>query len=142
MSGITTTTEHPIAREIVPAPHVGNKPPRRARTKLPRKCSATLMTGSLRYVEHKTRRKKSRKPAKAFSKRNWVWSRAEEKTPIPHIRDGFDFLGYHLFRCDKPTKGNIAGVFMQPTGKSLKRIKQKMKEMTGRKTLNDDYLHK
>ena len=48
----------------------------------------------------------------------------------------------HIFRCNKPTNGNIVGVFMQPTEKGLKRIKQKMKEMTGRKTLNDDYLHK
>ena len=48
----------------------------------------------------------------------------------------------HIFRCNKPTKGNIVGVFIQPTEKGLKRIKQKIKEMTGRKTLNDDYLHK
>jgi len=67
---------------------------------------------------------------------------SEEKTTITHIIDGFDFLGYHIFRCNKPTNGNIAGVFMQPTEKGLKRIKQKIKEMTGRKTLNDDYLHK
>jgi RNA-directed DNA polymerase len=67
---------------------------------------------------------------------------SEEKTTITHIIDGFDFLGYHIFRCDKPTNGNIVGVFMQPTEKGLKRIKQKIKEMTERKTLNDDYLHK
>ena len=67
---------------------------------------------------------------------------SEEKTTITHIMDGFDFLGYHIFRCNKPTKGNIVGVFIQPTEKGLKRIKQKIKEMTERKTLNDDYLHK
>ena len=31
---------------------------------------------------------------------------------------------------------------MQPTEKGLKRTQQKIKEMTDRKTLNDDYLHK
>ena len=67
---------------------------------------------------------------------------SEEKTAITHILDGFDFLGYHIFRCNKPTKGNIIGVFMQPTEKGLKRMKQNIKEMTDKKTLNDDYLHK
>ena len=67
---------------------------------------------------------------------------SEEKTVITHIIDGFDFLGYHIFRCNKPTNGNIIGVFMQPTEKGLKRTKQKIKEMTEKKTLNDDYLHK
>src|SRR5207248_11298403 len=67
---------------------------------------------------------------------------SEEKTTITHIIDGFDFLGYHIFRCNKPTKGNIIGVFMQPTEKGLKRMKQKIREMTDKKTRNDDYLHK
>jgi RNA-directed DNA polymerase len=67
---------------------------------------------------------------------------SEEKTVITHITDGFDFLGYHIFRCNRATDGNIIGVFMQPTEKGLKRIKQKIKEMTEKKTLNDDYLHK
>src|SRR5260370_5326072 len=67
---------------------------------------------------------------------------SEEKTTITHIIDGFDFLGYHIFRCNKPTKGHIIGLFMQPTEKGLKRMKQKIKEMTDKKALNDDYLHK
>jgi len=67
---------------------------------------------------------------------------SEEKTVITHISDGFDFLGYYIFRCNRTTDGNIIGVFMQPTEKGLKRIKQKIKEMTDKKTLNDDYLHK
>lgn len=67
---------------------------------------------------------------------------SEEKTVITHIIDGFDFLGYHIFRCNRTSNGNIVGVFMQPTEKGLKRTKQKIKEMTNKKTLNDDYLHK
>ena len=67
---------------------------------------------------------------------------SEEKTVITHIIDGLDFLGYHIFRCNRITDGNIIGVFMQPTEKGLKRMKQKIKEMTDKKTLNDDYLHK
>ena len=39
-------------------------------------------------------------------------------------------------------EGTPQGGIVQPTEKGLKRIKQKIKEMTGRKTLNDDYLHK
>src|SRR5439155_6377704 len=38
---------------------------------------------------------------------------SEEKTVITHIIDGFEFLGYHIFRCNKPTNGNVIGVFMQ-----------------------------
>lgn len=67
---------------------------------------------------------------------------SEEKTAITHIIDGFDFLGYHIFRCDKPTNGKIVGVFARPAEKGLKRTMQKIKEMTDKKTLNDDYLHK
>jgi RNA-directed DNA polymerase len=67
---------------------------------------------------------------------------SEEKTKITHIQEGFNFLGYHIFRCDKPTDRQRVGVFVQPTEKGLKRIQLKIKEMTGRKTLNDDYLYK
>src|SRR6266446_2741871 len=58
---------------------------------------------------------------------------SEEKTVITHIIDGFDFLGYHIFRCDRTSDGNIIGVFMQPTEKGLKRVKQKIKDMTEKK---------
>jgi RNA-directed DNA polymerase len=67
---------------------------------------------------------------------------SEEKTMITHIKDGFNFLGYHIFRCDQPSNRRIVGVFVQPTEKGLKGIKQKIKEMTTRKTLRDDYVHK
>lgn len=67
---------------------------------------------------------------------------SEEKTTITHIRDGFNFLGYHVFRCDQPSDRRTVGVFVQPTEKGLKSMKQKIKEMTTRKTLRDDYVHK
>ncbi len=66
---------------------------------------------------------------------------SEEKTTITHVRDGFNFRGYHVFRCDQPSDRRAVGVFVQPTEKGLKRMKQKMKEMTTRKTLQDDYVH-
>lgn len=67
---------------------------------------------------------------------------SEEKTTITHIRDGLNFLGYHVFRCDQPTDRRTVGVFVQPTEKGLKSMKQKIKEMTTRKTLRDDYVYK
>ncbi len=67
---------------------------------------------------------------------------SEEKTSITHITDGFDFLGYHIFRNEKPADRKVVGVFVQPTAKGLKRMKLKIKSMTTRKTLNDDYIRK
>jgi RNA-directed DNA polymerase len=67
---------------------------------------------------------------------------SEEKTSITHITDGFDFLGYHIVRNEKPSDQKAVGVFVQPTAKGLKRMKLKIKLMTTRKTLNDDYVRK
>jgi RNA-directed DNA polymerase len=67
---------------------------------------------------------------------------SEEKTSLTHITDGFDFLGYHIFRNEKPADRKAVGVFIQPTAKGLKRMKQKVKQMTTSKTLNDDYVRK
>lgn len=67
---------------------------------------------------------------------------SEEKTKITHIVDGFEFLGFRIFRCDKPTDGRKVGVFMRPTEKGLKRVQAKIKTMTTRSTLDDDYPYK
>jgi len=67
---------------------------------------------------------------------------SEEKTRITHIEDGFDFLGYRLVRCNTPSNGRKVGVFIRPSEKSVKRIQAKIKAMTTRSTLNDDYLLK
>ncbi len=49
---------------------------------------------------------------------------------------------YHIILFLTTTDHYLIGVFMQPTEKGLKRTMQKIQEMTEKKTLNDDYLHK
>jgi RNA-directed DNA polymerase len=67
---------------------------------------------------------------------------SDEKTKITHIEDGFEFLGFRMFRCNKPSNGRKVGVFMQPTEKGLKRVQAKIKAMTTRSSINDDYVYK
>ena len=67
---------------------------------------------------------------------------SEEKTKITHIEDGFEFLGFRIFRCNKPSNGRKVGVFMRPTEKGLKRVQAKIKAMTTSSTTNDDYTNK
>jgi len=67
---------------------------------------------------------------------------SDEKTKITHIEDGFEFLGFRIFRCNKPANGRKVGIFMRPTEKGLKRVQAKIKAMTTRSTINDDYVYK
>lgn len=67
---------------------------------------------------------------------------SEGKTKLTHITDGFDFLGYHIFRNERPRDRLRVGVFIQPTKVALGRVKLKIKEMTTSRTLVDDYLTK
>ena len=79
---------------------------------------------------------------KAFLRDELGLELSEEKTKITHIVDGFEFLGYRIFRCNKPSDGRKVGVFMRPTEKGLKRVQAKIKAMTARSTINDDYPYK
>ncbi len=79
---------------------------------------------------------------KAFLRDEMGLELSEEKTKITHIEDGFDFLGFRIFRCNKPSDGRKVGVFMRPTEKGLKRVQAKIKTMTTRSTTNDDYANK
>jgi RNA-directed DNA polymerase len=67
---------------------------------------------------------------------------SEEKTKLTHINEGFDFLGYHIFRNPKPRNRRRVGLFVIPAKANLERVRQKIREMTSRKALNDDYLNK
>jgi hypothetical protein len=67
---------------------------------------------------------------------------SDEKTKITHVRDGFDFLGFHVFRNDTPTDHRKVGTFVVPTERSQQRVRQKIHDMTGRNTSSDDYLYK
>lgn len=63
-----------------------------------------------------------------------------EKTHIPHVNNGFDFLGYHVRRYvsgqDRPK------MLVTPTRKAQERLKAKVKEMTARKRYKDQPLLK
>jgi len=67
---------------------------------------------------------------------------SEEKTKITHIEEGFEFLGFRIFRCNKASNRRKVGVFVRPTDKGLKGVQVKIKAMTTRSTLNDDYVYK
>jgi hypothetical protein len=62
---------------------------------------------------------------------------SEEKTKITHVNDGFDFLGFHIQRV-KPEGKWV--VHLRPAEKTTKRVKAKIKELTGRNwTWMDEY---
>ena len=62
---------------------------------------------------------------------------SEEKTKITHVNDGFDFLGFHIQRVRPEGKWAI---HLRPAGKTTKRVKAKIKELTGRNwTWMDEY---
>ena len=60
-----------------------------------------------------------------------------EKTKITHVNDGFDFLGFHIQRT-KPEGKWV--VHLRPSERTTKRVKRKIKELTGRNwTWMDEY---
>ncbi|WP_342769150.1 group II intron maturase-specific domain-containing protein [Flexivirga caeni] len=62
---------------------------------------------------------------------------AEEKTHTVHIDDGFDFLG---FRVQRHTQWgtNRRRVYTYPSNRAVKTVRRKVKELTGRQTINQD----
>lgn len=79
---------------------------------------------------------------KAFLQDDLGLELSEEKTTITHVTDGFDFLGFHIFRNTTPRNGRRVGTFVRPAGKCVQRVKLKVKEMTSRKTHRDDEVSK
>lgn len=63
-----------------------------------------------------------------------------EKTPITHVNDGFDFLGYHVQRY--VSKNDRPKMLVTPSSKAQERLKTKIKEMTGRSRYQDKPLLK
>jgi RNA-directed DNA polymerase len=59
---------------------------------------------------------------KAFLRDEMGLELSEEKTKITQIEEGFEFLGFRIFRCTTPSDGRKVGVFMRPTDKGLKRV--------------------
>lgn len=62
---------------------------------------------------------------------------SEEKTQITHVNDGFDFLGFHIQRCQP--EGHWV-THLRPSEKAKERIKRRLKSLTTRGwTWMDDY---
>ncbi|MFO8037692.1 MAG: group II intron reverse transcriptase/maturase [Anaerolineales bacterium] len=63
---------------------------------------------------------------------------SEEKTKITHVNDGFTFLGFHIQRVRPEGKWVV---HLRPSEKTTKRVKRKIKELTGRNwTWMDEYI--
>lgn len=66
---------------------------------------------------------------------------SEEKTLVTHACDGFDFLGFHIQHYPA-RQGQKAITLVRPTEKSIRRLKDKIRDMTSRKNHNDPPLFK
>jgi len=62
---------------------------------------------------------------------------SEEKTLLTHINDGFEFLGFHIQRCNPEGRWVV---HLRPAEKSKERVKKKLKDLTSRGwTWMDEY---
>ena len=62
---------------------------------------------------------------------------SEEKTLLTHVNDGFNFLGFHIQRCNPEGRWVV---HLRPTEKSKERVKKKLKDLTSRGwTWMDEY---
>lgn len=75
--------------------------------------------------------RQTKQEVKHFLEKELLLILSEEKTKITHINEGIDFLGFHLKR-HKPEGRWVLHV--QPTAKSIARIKAKIKALTSRNT--------
>jgi RNA-directed DNA polymerase len=75
--------------------------------------------------------RQAKEEMKHFLENELLLKLSEEKTKISHINEGIDFLGFHLKR-HKPEGRWVLHV--QPTAKSIARIKAKIKALTSRNT--------
>jgi group II intron reverse transcriptase/maturase len=63
------------------------------------------------------------------------------KTHVTHVRDGFDFLGYHLHYRTRPTgrhRGGKPVLLVTPSRKSVNRFRDKVRAMLHHKKRTDD----
>ena len=64
-----------------------------------------------------------------------------DKTHLTHLRDGFDFLGFRLQMFNSRQTGKqFFRITAKPDG--IKRYKRKLKQLTKRNTVNEDYRQK
>ncbi len=66
---------------------------------------------------------------------------SEDKTLVTHVNAGFDFLGFHIRRYINPKQGSQPVTLVTPSGKSVERLKAKIRHMTGHeRRLDHPYL--
>jgi group II intron reverse transcriptase/maturase len=53
-----------------------------------------------------------------------------EKTRVTHATEGFDFLGFHIRRYERPKGGGKPVTLVTPSAKSVARLKAKIRHMT------------
>jgi RNA-directed DNA polymerase len=61
---------------------------------------------------------------------------APEKTQVVHIDEGFDFLGFRIQR-HRQWGSDRQHVYSYPSKKSIAKVRRKVKDVTGRQTLNN-----
>ena len=81
----------------------------------------------------------AKREIKAFLEGDLKLTLSEEKTLITHVNKGFDFLGFHIRRV-KPEGRWV--VHLRPAQKSVKRVKAKIKSLTGRNQMLYDEVTK
>lgn len=66
---------------------------------------------------------------------------SDEKTHVTHLNDGLDFLGFNLKRVHSKDS-NKSIVLVTPTQRNIEKFKERITEMTSRKTVGDDPINK
>lgn len=90
--------------------------------------------GIVRYADDFVVLCHSKEEAEAVRAKLIVWLKerglelSEEKTRITHLDEGFDFLGFNIRRYKTLTSKKGDKLFIKPSKKSVKAIKQKLKE--------------
>jgi RNA-directed DNA polymerase len=90
--------------------------------------------GLVRYADDFVVLCHSKEEAEAIRAKLVVWLKerglelSEEKTRITHLDEGFDFLGFNIRRYKTLTSKKGDKLFIKPSKKSVKAIKQKLKE--------------
>jgi group II intron reverse transcriptase/maturase len=54
---------------------------------------------------------------------------SDEKAPVTHVNDGFDFLGFRIQRLPKPGQPDHKALYVKPTLRSVERYKERVDEI-------------
>ncbi len=74
----------------------------------------------------------------AFLRNELQLTLSPEKTLVTHATAGFDFLGFHIRRYERPVGGGKPVTLVTPSAKSVARLKAKLRHMTRHDLRRDD----